>query len=99
MEATGTDLLPIDHRIFRRPDPSQATPGMFDDLDLPAEGLFDPLDKATLLVRAIGPDQLETREAAPQRSKQQSSAVVVLDVGLMHQHMQHQSIPVDEQLT
>jgi hypothetical protein len=43
MEATGTDLLPIDHRIFGSPDPSQAAPGMFDDLDLPAEGLFDPL--------------------------------------------------------
>jgi hypothetical protein len=53
---------------------------------------------ATFLVRAIGPDQLETWKAAPERSKQQSAAVVVLDVGLVHQHVQHQPVRVDEEM-
>jgi hypothetical protein len=64
MEATRPDLLPINHGILWGPDPSQATPGMFDDLHLPAERRFDPLDEAALLVGTISPDELETGQAA-----------------------------------
>jgi hypothetical protein len=46
MEATRPDLLPINHGILWGPDPSKAAPGMFDDLHLPAERRFDPLDEA-----------------------------------------------------
>src|SRR5215469_5874722 len=54
-------MLPIHFSPFRGPDPSQATAGLFDDLDLPAQRHLDPLDKAVFVVSAVGPDQLETQ--------------------------------------
>ncbi len=99
MKAFGTDLLPIDFDPFRDQDASQATPRVFDDLDLPAELRIDPLAEAFLLICAIGPDQLETRKVSPQRRKQELATASVLKVGFMHQHMQDQPIRVDEQMT
>jgi len=87
MEATRADLLPIDLDAFRHPHTADATPGMLHDLDLPSEGGFDPLAEAAFLVPTIGPDQLHPRETAPKRLQQQFPAVVILDVGLMHQHV------------
>ena len=60
MKATGSDLRPIDDGILRCPDPPEAAPGMFHNLDLPSQGRLDPLVEALFLVSTIGPDQLET---------------------------------------
>jgi len=97
-KATGTDLLPIHFDPFRDPNPSQAAPGMFDDLDVPPQLRLDPLAEAFLLVSAIGPDQLETRKDPLERRKQGLAAASVLDVGFMHQHVQNQPICIDEQM-
>lgn len=98
MEATRPDLLPINHGILWGPDPSKAAPGMFDDLHLPAERRFDPLDEAALLVGTISPDELETGQAARKRFQQEFAAVVILEVGLVHQHMHDQPIGIHEQV-
>ncbi len=98
MEATGPDLLPIDHGILGCPDPSQAAPGMLDDLHHPAQRLFDPLDEAALLVRTIGPDQLEPRKAALERPEELFAAVMILNVGLVHQHTHDQPGGIDKQM-
>ena len=99
MKAFGTDFVPIDHRILWSPDPSQATPRVFDDLDLPAEFRLDPLAEAFLLVSAISPDQLETRKDSLEWPKQELATASVLNVGFMHQHVQDQPIGVDEEMT
>ncbi len=78
MEATGADLLPIDHRVLWSPDVSQATPGVLDDLDLPAERLFDPLGKPPFLVGTIGPDQLESGKETFERREQEFPPIVIL---------------------
>src|SRR5437588_11345164 len=44
MEPLGPDLLPIHLSPFRSPDASQAIPGVFDNLDLPAHRDLDPPD-------------------------------------------------------
>ena len=72
---------------------------MLDNLDVPPQRGFDPLNEATLLVAAIGPDEFESRKAALQRSEQQSAAVVILDTGLMDEDLQDQAIRVDQQMT
>lgn len=72
---------------------------MLDNLDVPPQRGFDPLNEATLLVAAIGPDEFESRKAALQRSEQQSAAVVILDTGLMDEDLQDQAIRVDKQMT
>jgi hypothetical protein len=77
MELPGPDLLPIHFSSFRGPDASQATPGVFDNLDLPAKRRLDPLDKAAFVISAIGPDQLETRKALAERREQVPLAAVV----------------------
>ena len=71
---------------------------MFDDLDVPPQLRLDPLAEAFLLVAAIGPDQLQTRKDPLERRKQGLAAASVLDVGFMHQHVQNQSIRIDEQV-
>lgn len=67
MEPLGPHLLPIHFYPLRGPDPSQATPRMFNNLDRPAQRRLDPLDKAAFGVSAIGPDQLEPRKARSER--------------------------------
>lgn len=98
MKTTGTDLLPINHGIFRCPDPSQATPRVFDNFHLPAQGVFDPLGEASLVIAAIRPDQLKTRETPLQRFEQEFSAVIVLNTGFMHQDVEDQSGGIDKQM-
>lgn len=98
MEATRPDLLPIDDCILGCPDPSQAAPGMFDDLHLRAERRFDPRDEAALLVSTISPDELETGQAARKRFQQEFAAVVILAVGLVHQHVHDPPIGIHEQM-
>ena len=71
---------------------------MFYNLHLPAERCFDPLDEAALLVRAIGPDQLEPREAPLERPEELFAPVMILDVGFMHEQMQDHPSGIDEQV-
>lgn len=71
---------------------------MFDDLDLPATCHLDEGSKAAFVVSAIGPNELETRKAARQRFEQEFPAIVILDVGFMHQHVYDQPIRVDEDM-
>lgn len=73
MEAAGADFLPVDDGILERPDAAQAAPGMLDDFHLPAQRFLDPLDKATLVVRTIRPDEFEARKAALQGFQQESA--------------------------
>ena len=98
MKTARSDLLPIDHGIFRSPDASQATPGVFDDLDVPAQLRLDPLAEAFLLVAAIGPDQLEPWKDLFERREPEPAAAVILDVGFMNQHVQDQSHGIDQQV-
>jgi hypothetical protein len=98
MKTARSDLLPIDHGIFRSPDASQATPGVFDDLDVPAQLRLDPLAEAFLLVAAIGPDQLEPWKGLFERREPEPAAAVILDVGFMNQHVQDQSHGIDQQV-
>ena len=98
MEPPGPDLLPIHFSPFRGPDASHATPGVFDNLDLPAQRRLDPLDKTTFVVGAIGPDQLETRKALSEGPEQVFATIMVLKTGLMHEQMHDQPIGVDEQV-
>ncbi len=98
VEATGANLLPIDNRVLRCPDTTLAAPRMFYHLHLPPERLFDPLDETTFLVRAVYPDQLEPRKAAFEGLQEGFSALVLLDTGLMHQHVEDQTQGVDEQM-
>lgn len=98
MKATGADLLPINDRILWGQDSSQSAPGMFHDLHLRAERGFDPLDEAAFLVGAIRPDELESRQAVCEGFQQQFAALMILDIGLMHQHLQEQPIGVDKQV-
>ncbi len=98
VETTGADLLPIDDRVLWGPDAALATPGMFYHLHLPPEHLFDPLDEATFLVRAVYPDQLEPRKAAFKGLQEGFSALVIQETGLMHQHVEDQTQGVDEHM-
>ncbi len=61
---------------------------MFHKLDIPPQRRLDPLAEAFLLVSTISPDQLETRKDPLERRKQAFAATVVLDVGLMDEHLQ-----------
>ncbi len=71
---------------------------MLHDLYLPAERLFDPLNETPLLVSTIGPDQLQPRKAVCERREQEFPAVIILDIGFMHQHLHDQAIGIDEQM-
>lgn len=82
----------------RDPDAALAAPGVGHNLDLAAQLGLDPVGEAAALVAAIRPDQLEPWEDPAQGSQQQFAALLVLDVGLMHQHLQDQAGGVDQQV-
>jgi hypothetical protein len=98
MKATRADLFPIDLYSFGYPHTANATPGMFHDLDLPPEGGCGPLAEAAFLVSAIGPDELHLWETATKWFQQQFATVVILDVGLMHQHVQQEAVGIDKDM-
>jgi hypothetical protein len=62
---------------------------MLDDLHLPAEPLLDESAEAAFVVSTIDPNELEAGKATLERFKQEVSSVVILDIGLMHQLMEH----------
>src|SRR5690348_2239641 len=70
-EAARADLLPIHLDTFRHPDTADASPGMFHDLTLPSEDVFDPLAEAAFLVPTLGPD--ECRDAGSSLSAAQAA--------------------------
>jgi hypothetical protein len=98
VEATAADLLPIDHRILWSPHVTQAAPRMLDDLDLRAKRLLDPLHKASFVVATLRPNVLEARETALERQEHVSAAMIILDVGFMHQHMQDHASRINQQV-
>ena len=98
MKATGPDLLPINHGVLWCPDASQATAGMFHHLDIPSQRGLDPLAESFLVVAALGPDQLQTREAPGERRKQELGAAGVLDIGFMDEHVQDQPVGINQQV-
>ena len=71
---------------------------MFDDLHRRAQRRFDPLDEAALLVGTLSPDELETGQAARKRSQQEFATGVILEVGLMHQHVHDPPSGIHEQM-
>ncbi len=80
------------------PDATLASPGVLHRLHLPAERLLHPLNEATFLVRTVDPDQLESGKAASQRFQEEFAACVILDIGLMHQHVQDHARGIDEDM-
>ncbi len=71
---------------------------MLDDLDVPPEALFDPGLKVALLVGAIGPDQLQMGEHSLQWLQQKFASLMILDVGLMDQQMQQETIGIHQHM-
>ena len=71
---------------------------MLHNLHLPTEHGLDPLDETTFLVRAIGPNQLESRQAAFEWLQEVFAALVILDAGLMDEYVQDHPRSVDEQV-
>jgi len=98
MEPFGPDLRPVHFRPFRGPDPWQATPGMLDNLDLPAQRHLDPLDKAAFAVSALGPDQLEPGKACSERREQIFATIVILQTSLMHQQVDNQAVGIHQDM-
>lgn len=91
MEASGADPLPIDHRIFWGPDSSQTTPRVLNNLNVPSKRFLDPFDEATLAVGTISPDEFESWKASLKRLQEQFSPFLILNIGLMDQHLQDQT--------
>ena len=98
MKAFRANFVLINHGILWSPDASQAAPRMLHDLYLPTERRFDPLHETTLLVSTIGPDQLQPRKAVFEQREQKFPAIIILDIGFMHQHLHDQAIGIDEQM-
>ena len=71
---------------------------MFHELDIPPQRRLDPLIEAFLLVTAIRPDQLQTRKDLYERRKQAFATAIVLDISLMHEHLQDQPSRIDKQV-
>jgi hypothetical protein len=71
---------------------------MFYNLHLPAQCCFDPLDEATLLVRTVSPHETQSRKAALEWLQEQFAALLILDVGFMHEQMQDHPSGIDEQV-
>src|SRR5262249_41027202 len=69
---------------------------MLHHLNLPTKLRFDPLDAVAFLVRAIRPDELEAREAAREEGEQPFAALVVLEIGFMHQHRHQQAVGIHQ---
>jgi hypothetical protein len=49
-----------------------------------------------LLVGAIHPDELEPWEAALEGDEQEFAALLVLNIGFMHQHVHQQAVGIDQ---
>lgn len=98
MKTTREDLFPIDLRVLWSPDSSQATPGVFHNLYLPVKYLLDPLNKTPFVVSTIGPDEFQSWEAALKRFQEEFATLIILYVGLMHQHLQDEAVGVNEHM-
>jgi hypothetical protein len=98
MEATGTNLLRIKDGVLWGPNATLASPGVLHRLHLPAKRLFDPLHKATFLVRTVDPDQLEPRKAAFEQLQEVFAACVIQKTSLMYQDVEDQTQGVDEDM-
>jgi hypothetical protein len=72
---------------------------MLDNLHVPPERFLDPLDEATLVVRAVSPDVFESWKAPSERSQEMFSSLLILDIGLMDQHLQDQTHGINEQMS
>ena len=66
------------------------------NLDDAAQFGLDPCREVEALVAAIGPDQLEPGKDPFEGSQQQFAALLVLDVGFMHELVQDQAVGIDE---
>jgi hypothetical protein len=68
-----------------------------DDLDQPGTGLRHALRETRALVAAIGEDALDEREEPPRaRVEDEHRAVAILDIGGMHNDVEHQAERVDK---
>ena len=72
---------------------------MLDDLDIPAEALFDPGLKIPFLIGALGPDQLETRKDAWQGLQEQLASLMILDRCLVNQYVQQEAIGINQHMS
>src|SRR2546423_12992489 len=71
---------------------------MLAPLSLPAEPPLPPSHKIPLLVGAIHTEELETRKAVSKRQEQIFAAVMVLNIGLVHELVHDQPIRVDQEM-
>src|SRR5215471_439217 len=70
-------------------------PGTFHDHEGPLQHSRDPGDELAR-VPAIGPDQLQSREADDQGPQHRFSSITVLDTSGMHYHDEEQSQDIDD---
>jgi hypothetical protein len=73
-------------------------PRMLDNFHVPSKRFLDPLDEATLAVRAVCPDMLESWETPPKRFQEMFAPFLILDIGLMDQHVEDQAYRINEQI-
>src|SRR5947207_7690807 len=64
--------------------------GTSDDLDRPPAELGDRVAKLVATVDAVGEDMLQLGKAASQRREQRHRAVIVLDIGSVHQQSEQE---------
>jgi hypothetical protein len=70
------------------PDATLVGPGMLHRLHLPAERLLHLLPDVTVRGRTVDPDPCASGNAASQRFQQEYAACMILESGLLHQHLQ-----------
>src|SRR6267154_4185148 len=70
--------------------------GASDDLDRPPAELGDRAAKLVATVDAVGEDMLQLGKVAPQRREQRYCAVIVLDIGGVHQQGEQEALRVGD---
>lgn len=98
MKAFGNDLVPVYFRSDRSIGALNASPWMIDDFHPDAfEMFFHPILKRPL-IRAIGPNKLETREFSDKSHEQHFRPFSIGDVGCRHFDQDQQTKRIHQQV-
>lgn len=73
--------------------------GMFDHLDCPSKGCFDPIGKITGMVTTIGQEFVNPWMLAGDIGQEIFRAVAFTDIRRMHANMHNISLGIDQDMT